>query len=589
MKEKIYSYLAALLLFLIPLQALTSIRYKSASVEEGIHVAAGVHYWHSRDVSAFPGYPPVGRMLLGAWPALSGANPRIGPEIHKEMYPFPAASRFLYQQNDADRVLFKARATVTLISTLLGFYIWRFATSATGPISGLTALFIYTFCPNMLAHGRLATLDLMLSAFFFMALYHYRLAVTKGGAWNRVLACVFTSLAVDTKYSALLIFPVVLMWHVGIYLMPKQKTDKERKKKHTAVHVRAIQTSFWPILGLLMITLFFINLQYGFKGSFKSLRSSSAWSSLEKGEPMSTLLKELHRMPIVSQIPLPLPSQYILGLDFTVFADQDEMHPNWYFGKLYTNGERFWGYYPAILAFKMPIPLLIGMIAWLFWGGIKFIKSPETTEQFLFLLIPFLCFLFFYSFICQSQLGLRLILPILPFAFCGISLVTVSLFKTAPAPHRLRPGVVAVCTVLTGWFLFSSIYIFPNYLSYFNELAGGPTKGSAYFADANLDWGQDLKGLKKYMDERGIEKIHLVYYGPNGQPELDYYGIQPLAPNAFPDAPWAISATWRYYAHLEPFKSEVPFDFKKREPDHWVGYSIMLFDGPSVPGHSKTQ
>jgi hypothetical protein len=40
--------------------------------------------------------------------------------------------------------------------------------------------------------------------------------------------------------------------------------------------------------------------------------------------------------------------------------------------------------------------------------------------------------------------------------------------------------------------------------------------------DSNLDWGQDLKGLKGYMDRHGIEKVKLAYFGWS---DPAYYGI----------------------------------------------------------------
>ena len=40
----------------------------------------------------------------------------------------------------------------------------------------------------------------------------------------------------------------------------------------------------------------------------------------------------------------------------------------------------------------------------------------------------------------------------------------------------------------------------PHYLAYFNELAGGPANGFKELVDSNLDWGQDLKNLKLWLD-----------------------------------------------------------------------------------------
>ena len=63
----------------------------------------------------------------------------------------------------------------------------------------------------------------------------------------------------------------------------------------------------------------------------------------------------------------------------------------------------------------------------------------------------------------------------------------------------------------------------PDYLAYFTDFVGGARNGHKYLDDSNIDWGTDLKRLKSWMDENGIEKIRL--YTPwNALPE--YYGIR---------------------------------------------------------------
>ena len=65
---------------------------------------------------------------------------------------------------------------------------------------------------------------------------------------------------------------------------------------------------------------------------------------------------------------------------------------------------------------------------------------------------------------------------------------------------------------------------FPYYLTYFNELVGGAKNGYIYVTDSNLDWGQDLKRLAKWVDEftppagtafagNHIQKIKVDYFG----------------------------------------------------------------------------
>ena len=66
------------------------------------------------------------------------------------------------------------------------------------------------------------------------------------------------------------------------------------------------------------------------------------------------------------------------------------------------------------------------------------------------------------------------------------------------------------------WYGISSVKTYPDYLTYFNEIVGGPKKGIDYLDDSNIDWGQDLKRLKGFLDKRGINKIKLL----TGHPSL---------------------------------------------------------------------
>ena len=57
-------------------------------------------------------------------------------------------------------------------------------------------------------------------------------------------------------------------------------------------------------------------------------------------------------------------------------------------------------------------------------------------------------------------------------------------------------AVVALLAVLGA----ESMAIRPHYLAYFNVLAGGPESGYRHLVDSSLDWGQDLPGLKRWLE-----------------------------------------------------------------------------------------
>ena len=65
----------------------------------------------------------------------------------------------------------------------------------------------------------------------------------------------------------------------------------------------------------------------------------------------------------------------------------------------------------------------------------------------------------------------------------------------------------------------------PDYLAYFNELVGGSKNGSRHLVDSSLDWGQELPGVKAWIDAhaRPNEPVFISYFG-TGEP--DYYGLQ---------------------------------------------------------------
>jgi hypothetical protein len=110
------------------------------------------------------------------------------------------------------------------------------------------------------------------------------------------------------------------------------------------------------------------------------------------------------------------------------------------------------------------------------------------------------------SFFTHIPIGIRFLLPVFPFLFLAVGyLCEAGLWK-----GKVNKTVMVVVGIA---YLIPSVCVFPNYLPYFNLAAGGPCKGHKWLIDSNLDWGQDLPGLKKYMEKNGIDKIKLGYFG----------------------------------------------------------------------------
>jgi hypothetical protein len=85
--------------------------------------------------------------------------------------------------------------------------------------------------------------------------------------------------------------------------------------------------------------------------------------------------------------------------------------------------------------------------------------------------------------------------------------------------------------------MVSSLRAFPtSYVSYANELWGGPANIHKYLTDSTTDWGQQLKAVKRYVDERGIQQCWFAY---TVEPAIPFraYGI-PCKPLPTMDTMW---------------------------------------------------
>ena len=123
---------------------------------------------------------------------------------------------------------------------------------------------------------------------------------------------------------------------------------------------------------------------------------------------------------------------------------------------------------------------------------------------------------------------------------------------------------------LLGWHAVEALIVFPHYLSYFNEFVGGSSNGYRYLRDSNVDWGQDLKGLGKFVKENNYPEVALFFFGPASP---DFYGIpyRRLEPSEFKKP---IKAVYAIGAH---FIDQVEWT-KDVKPTKIIGYSVFVYD-----------
>jgi len=132
----------------------------------------------------------------------------------------------------------------------------------------------------------------------------------------------------------------------------------------------------------------------------------------------------------------------------------------------------------------------------------------------------------------------------------------------------------ALAVGLTGWLVAESVRAHPDYLPYFNQLAGGHPE--RILLDSDLDWGQDLGRLADTLRSRGVPHVWIAYHG---KVNLSRQGLPPFTelPPEQRVTGWVAASLFSLtlgeqggpidsYAWLRPY-----------QPVARVGHSILLY------------
>jgi len=250
-----------------------------------------------------------------------------------------------------------------------------------------------------------------------------------------------------------------------------------------------------------------------------------------------------------------LPEAYLFGLAHTL--SHAEQRAAFLHGEFRQRGWVI--FFPYCLAVKSPLEQFLALA--LSIAAMWYFRRPRGTVEgsstppprpLLYELSPLLVLLAVYwGFALTSHLniGHRHLLPTEPamLILAGAAAWWVkvptrhgSVAGAAPAPSHGFGLIPVMRTLVMGTAIASAveaIWIWPHYLAYFNPLVGGPRYGYRHLGDSSLDWSQDLKGLKHWLDAhpedaRDPGRLYFSFYGG---PPPEYYGIHAQRLPSFPD------------------------------------------------------
>ncbi|HID74984.1 MAG TPA: hypothetical protein EYP56_03200, partial [Planctomycetaceae bacterium] len=493
-------WLSGVALLVHALLLMWAARSHSPTVQEPAHVASGLTHWTTGRFAAYRVNPPLVR-LAASLPALAS-----GTELDLLLCNQPGVVRPEHALGDQWVRSHPSRACWLVTAgrwacipfMLFGAWAcWRWASELYGAWSGLIALLLWCFSPNVLGHGWQLNPDAAAGALAVGASWAFWRWLNRPEAARAVVTGALLGLANLSKLTWIILFAV---WP-AVWVVWRAARTKA-----------GIESRPWPrelghLVLISLVGLFVINSGYGFEGTFQKLGKYRFVSSALGGpvEERQDEYATANRFAgtWLGRLPVPLPREYLLGIDLQR-TDFERRMPSYLRGQWRWGG--WWYYYLYAMAVKMPLG------TWVLAAAAVAVSCSDrrysgTWRDELALLAPALALIGLVS----SQTGfnhhMRYVLPAFPFLFIWISKVG------RAVEFGKRPLVVIAATGMV-WSMGSSLWIYPHSLSYFNELVGGPRNGHAHLLDSNIDWGQDLLYLKRWLDQHPeASPLGLAYFG----------------------------------------------------------------------------
>lgn len=486
----------------------------STTSDELAHLTAGFSHWANHDYRLHPenGILPQRWAALPAWLRGTRFAPLADNPYWRGSDVWVVGHQFFYETGDDHFPrLMAGRAMIGLFSVATGLLIFFWSRRYFGEAGALVSLGFFVFCTDFLAHGALVTSDACM-AFFLLAATGAWWWHLHDGRW-RVWCCsaVTMGLAFTAKFSAPLLLPIMVVTAAvrAANNAPLALLGREFQRPATKFLAAALSAA-----GHAVVVVAVIWAAYGFRYSAFNPDLPPADQFIRTWEYMEGEIGLAGRWIHAARMAELLPESYLYGFAYVLqtvglrsaFLNGDYSLTGWPTFFLWTFG------------MKTSAAVLLAAATALCLAALQVFRR-RGARAWLYRLTPLLALFGIYwltSVTSRLNIGHRHILPIYPVLF-------IFLGALGAWAVRRRGAALVLTGLLLGWHAVDTARIAPHYLAYFNALAGGPENGWRRLVDSSLDWGQDLPGLKAWLDDhaRG-EPVFLSYFG-TGEPA--YYGI----------------------------------------------------------------
>lgn len=490
------------------------------------HIAVGMEYLDKGIYQMEWQHPPLARVAAALGPYLAGVRSQ-----HERIKNYEGAA-ILNAQHNYGRNLALARLGIVPFFWIAALVAFLWARRSLGDLAALIAVFLFTFLPPVLAHAGLATTDMALTAFVGASLFTGLIWLEKPTPVHGALVGASVGLAVLSKFSALAFIPVAIAGALICYIVLERPGVR---MLWAAMRARLVPFCLAILAGAIVIWA-------GYRFTFGQVPY------------------------IKSHLSLPAPE--LFGGIQEVAAHDQKGHQTYFLGQTGVLG--WWYYYPIVLAVKTPLPFL----ALLGLGALLSLRKPRQTVWGAWLALAFSMSILLFSMTSRINIGVRHVLPV----YIGFSIVAaagaIRLLDLAPNSRWAHWTLL----LLLGWSAATSLLSHPDYIPYFNALAG--SEPEKIVVDSDLDWGQDMKRLGRRLKEVGAREVTflpLVETAARGYPPI--HGVF----REVPSPGWnAVSLTRLKAERLGLYNDhpEIQVWPERFQPTERIGKGILLYYFP---------
>ena len=426
-------------------------------------------------------------------------------------------------------LLLRARSVAVLLAMGFICLVFLFVHRYFGPRAGWVAAILAAFLPDVLAHGGISYNDVPIGIAFLGSVWALDRAARLLTLRSVLVAAGVVGLSLGVKYSSVVLAPI------GLILIALEAA--QRGEESVRYLIRALSLFLVACGAVYLVTV-----------------------ALHLGDFTLQAFRE--------------------GLIFNLaHAISGDPAPTWLLGQHHPGG--VWYFFPVAFLIKTPVALhvltLIALLATAWQRPrLRTILSSPLRGPLVAIGVVGLSLL-----TSSLQIGFRHAFPVIPFFLILVAVGLEAFMRRWGRAAELLVGTLCAA------YIVSVLSWYPHFIPYVSEYFPDRDRGHLLIADSSHDWGQGLIELRKFMEEEGIPRVYLSYfgtanpaaYGISFVPLRSYYRLQEQVPPDSPPRFVAISATNLAGSYID----DVLAHYREREPYRVLGHTVFIYEVDGDP------